>query len=190
MEPKFHGKRTKDAKDIKDVYNTCQITSHVKIPFTGLGKLFHQTIEHTISKKYEGKCIVEGYVKPGSVQIISHSSGVLKGSDVLFDIVYNCKVCFPVAGMKFECIAENITKAGIRAESADEKPTPFVVLISRDHFYDNEEFASIKKGDKIMVRVIAQRFELNDKFISIIAELVPRDRKSIVSKKAMIVMED
>ena len=61
------------------------------------------------------------------------------------------------------------------------------MFIARDHHYNSESFNEIKEGDKFTARVIGQRFELNDKYISIIAELkVERkiERKSIGSKKA------
>ena len=74
--------------------------------------------------------------------------------------------------MLFNCVAKNITKAGIRAESVEDKPTPFVLFIARDHFYESEYFNSIEENEKFTAKVIAQRFELNDKYISIIAELV------------------
>jgi len=42
----------------------------------------------------------------------------------------------------------------------------------------------VKEDDKIMVRVIGQRFELNDPFISVIAELVkPKEKGQGDGKK-------
>jgi S-methylmethionine-dependent homocysteine/selenocysteine methylase len=120
----------------------------------------------------EGKCLVEGFVKPKSTKIITHSSGVIQSSNVVFEIVLECEVCFPVEGMLINCVAKNITKAGIRAESADEEPSPIVVFIARDHHYSSTQFSNVHEGDKINVRVIGQRFELNDKYVSIIAELI------------------
>ena len=37
---------------------------------------------------------LEFIIKPQSVKIITHSSGIIKGSIVLFEIVYECYVCF------------------------------------------------------------------------------------------------
>ena len=67
---------------------------------------------------------------------------------------------------------ENKTPSKKRAESSDETPSPFVLFIARDHYFDNEQFNSIKENEKFVARIIAQRFELNDKYISIIAEIV------------------
>ena len=160
-------------REIKTVYSPCQITKSIMLPMTSIGKNLQQTLEQTISKMVGGKCVVEGYVKPGSVKIITFSSGLVKGSNVLFDVVFNCEVCYPVAGMNLNCIAKNITKAGIRAESADEQPSPFILFIARDHFYSSNYFNSIEENEKFVARVIGQRFELNNKYVSIIAELVP-----------------
>lgn len=160
-------------KEIRSVYGPCQITKIIVLPITAIGKNLLQTLENTISKMVGGKCLVEGYVKPDSVRVITYSSGLIKGDDVKFNVVFNCEVCFPVAGMNFNCVAKNITKAGIRAESVDEHPSPFILFIARDHYYASEYFNSIEENDKIVATVIAQRFELNDSYVSIIAQLVP-----------------
>ena len=94
------------------------------------------------------------------------------GVNVSFDVVFECEICFPVEGTIISCVAKTNTKAGITAESADETPSPIIVFIARDHHYSNSYFTDIKAGDKINIRVIGQRFELNDKCISIIGELI------------------
>jgi DNA-directed RNA polymerase subunit E'/Rpb7 len=164
-------------REIRTVYSLSQITKKIGLPITAIGRALHQTIETTIASMIEGKCIVEGYVKQHSVRVITYSSGTIKGTDIIFDVVFECEVCFPVAGMLFNCVAKNITKAGIRAESVDENPSPFVLFIARDHYYDSDYFNSIEENEKFVAKVIAQRFELNDKYVSIIAELVTPKRK-------------
>jgi len=160
-------------KEINQVYSPCQITKSVILPMTGIGRSLQQTLENTITKMVGGKCIVQGYIRPGSIRVITFSSGIIKGENVIFEVVFNCEVCYPVSGMNLNCIAKNITKAGIRAESADEQQSPFILFIARDHYFASEYFNSIEENEKFVARVIAQRFELNDKYISIIAELIP-----------------
>lgn len=167
------GKNKSKQKEIRSVYSEAQITKSIVLPISAIGKNLHQTIEENISAMLSGKCIVEGYVKPGSVKIITHSSGLIKGENVIFEVIIKCEVCFPVANMLLKCVAKNITKAGIRAESAEEQPSPFVLFVARDHHYSSDLFNSIEENEKFTARVIAQRFELNDKYVSIIAEIVP-----------------
>ena len=166
-------------REIRTVYSLSQITKKIALPITAIGRNLQQTIEETIAAMVESKCIVEGYVKPKSVRVITYSSGIIKGTEIIFDVVFECDVCFPVAGMLFNCIAKNMTKAGIRAESVDEVPSPFVLFIARDHYYDSDYFNSIEENEKFVAKVIAQRFELNDKYVSIIAELVTPKRKEL-----------
>ena len=165
-------RRVNKQKKIENVYSRSLITINISLPINVIGKNLEQTIEQTVISMVEGKCIVEGYVKNGSVKINTYSSGIVKGNIILFDVVYECDICFPVAGMKLNCVAKNITKAGIRAESSETNESPFVLFIARDHHFSNEYFNSIKEDDRFVAKVIAQRFELNDKYISIIAEIV------------------
>jgi len=164
---------------LASIYSRCLLTKNIMIPITSIGKNIKQTIEDVISNTIEKKCIVEGYVKAQSTKIISYSSGILKrGINVSFEVVFECDICFPVEGMLISCKAININKAGIRAESSDETPSPITVFVARDHNFNDETFNNTKEGDIITVRIIGQRFELNDKTISIIGEIVkPKNYK-------------
>lgn len=156
------------------IYSQSLITRSISLPITTIGKNLKQTIEKDIAYNFEGKCVAEGFIKSGSSKIITYSSGLVKGSDVIFEVVFECLICCPVEGMLIQCQAKNITKAGIRGESSEEKPSPVVVFVTRDHHYASQQFSDIKEDDNFVARVIGQRFELNDKYVSIIAELVEK----------------
>jgi len=154
------------------IYSKSLLTRNITLPITIIGRNIKETIENIINDHYEGKCLVEGYIKPKSSKIMTFSSGVIAGDQISFEVVFECMICNPVEGMNITCIAKNITKAGIRAESATETPSPIVVFIARDHHFNNNKFINIHEGDIIQIRVIGQRFELNDNYISIIGELI------------------
>ena len=154
------------------LFNNALITKKIHVNIQNIGNNIKQTLEKMIASEIEGKCIVEGYVKPGSSKIMTYSSGLIHGSSVAFDVVYECSICSPVEGMNITCVAKNITKAGIRAETI-ELPSPVVIFVARDHHYTTPYFSEVKEKDEIVIKVIGQRYELNDKYISIIAELVP-----------------
>jgi DNA-directed RNA polymerase subunit E'/Rpb7 len=175
MEPAAVVKQKIKRKESKltSIYSRCLITRNIVLPITAIGKNIKEVIEDNIKSNFEGKCLVEGFIKPNSAKIITYSSGIIyRGSSVSFEVIFECEVCFPVEGMLVSCVAKNITKAGIRAESATDVPTPVVVFIAKDHHYNIAHFNDVKEGDKINVRIIGQRFELNDKYVSIIGELV------------------
>jgi DNA-directed RNA polymerase subunit E'/Rpb7 len=179
QQPKFKNKKKEII--LSSIYSRSIITRTISLPITAIGKNLKQVIEEFISFHYEGKCVVEGFIKPQSTKIITYSSGTIKrGNFVSFDVVFECQVCFPVEGTNISCIAKTNTKAGITAESADEKPSPIIVFIARDHHYYSSQFNDVKEGDKINIRVIGQRFELNDKFVSIIGELIRQQKPKLV----------
>ena len=192
--PKLVQKKRRENR-IQTVYSRCLLTRKIMLPITAIGKNLSETIKENVQSKFEGKCAVEGYIRTDSSRIITYSSGIIeRGNNISFDVVFECEVCFPVEGMLITCIAKNITKAGIRAESDTEVPSPVVVFIAKDHHYNMAYFSEIKEGDKINVKVIGQRFELNDKYISIIGRLnkerVFRQPLKKPIKTARIVIEE
>ena len=162
----------------KTIYSKMMITRKIPLNIINIGGDILRTIHKIVSQELEGKCVIEGYIRPGSVNIQNYSSGELFGAKVLFDVVIECDVCCPVEGMEIECFAKNITKAGIRAEintnNEQSETSPVIIFLARDH-HDSPYFSTVKINDRINVRVIGQRFELNDKYVSIIAELIEPD---------------
>ena len=155
----------------KGYYSPAILSKRLKIEFSLVGKNIKETLEQIISHKIEGKCIEEGFVRPNSIKILTYSSGIVSGKFILFEVVFECLVCTTVEGMIIRCIAKNISTAGIRAIT-NEDISPIVVTVLRDHHYNMPYFSTIKEGDEIIVRVIGQRFELYDKFVSVIGELI------------------
>jgi len=186
-------KRRRETK-LQSVYSRCLITRKIVLPITTIGKNLKETIEENIKANFEGKCVVEGYIKQNSSVIVSYSSGIImRGNKISFEVVFECDICFPVEGQLVDCVAINITKAGIRAESADDVPSPIIVFIAKDHHYSIPYFSEIKQGDKIKVQIIGQRFELNDKYISIIGTIKENKEKEASNKqgaKPKLVFED
>ena len=165
----------RDERKIYGVYLQSVLTMKVIVPITNVGKNMKQNLEKIISKKTEGKCIAEGFIKPSSVKVIRYSSGTINNENVEFQTVFECLVCHPVEGMLIECDTKTITKAGIHAEVTDENGiVPITVFIARDHHFTDRHFAEIKENMKILVRVIGVRFELNDPYICVIGKYLEK----------------
>ena len=158
----------KKKKDI-EIYSSAVISRSINIPIINVGRNLKDTLKLLIINEIEGKCIAEGYIKIDSTNIMSYSNGIVEGSNINFQVIFECLVCNPVEGMTFSCIAKNITKAGIRAQLSNEN-NPLVIFIARDHNYINKNFSTIQEEQEIKVRIIGKRFELNDPYISVIAE--------------------
>lgn len=157
----------------------------VTLSFHNIGNNIAELLNEKTSREFEGKCNEEGYIKPNSIRLLSFSAGEIRGKEVLFTVSFECLVCRPVEGQRFKCIVKNVTKAGIRAET-NEPISPVVVFIARDHHHNIRSFSKLKENDDINVRVIGIRYELNDKYISVIAEYI--EPKKIKRPKVNIII--
>jgi len=163
----------KNTLDNSHVYIRSLLTQKTVLKYDEVNSELFHILEEKIKKLNEGKCIKEGYVKNNSVKLLTYSSGELFDNKILFECVFECLITNPVESTIIYCITKSITKVGVRAELiVDDEQSPYVIFIARDHHYNNEAFSQIKENDIIQVRVLGQRYELNDKFISIIAELI------------------
>jgi DNA-directed RNA polymerase subunit E'/Rpb7 len=165
-------KPTKQHQDkIYGVYIDSVLTKKVVLSITEIGKNIKENIHKKVASSMEGKCIEEGFIRPGSVQIISYSSGQIDRENINFQTMFSCKICHPVEGMLIECTTKTITKAGVHAEVIDNENIPVTVFVARDHHTMDKQFQHIKEGMRIIVKVIGSRYELNDPYICVIAKL-------------------
>lgn len=167
------------------IYMKNMLVKQIHLPISSLGNNINSILEAIISKQIAGKCIPEGYVKPGSIKILTYSNGNIIGNTIVFKVIFECLVCCPVEGMHINAVVKNVTKAGVRAEILDEN-SPLVIFIARDHHYKMPYFSSLKVNDSIKVRVIGQRFELEDTYISIIAELIEPYTEKVKRPKILL----
>jgi DNA-directed RNA polymerase subunit E'/Rpb7 len=169
-------------KIIYGVYIKSTLITKISLHITEIGKNTKKNLEDTLKRRISNKCIIEGYIVPNSIKIITYSSGAVNSDNIYFHIVYDCMVANPVEGMLIECIVKTITKAGIHAQVIDQDGNiPITVFVARDHHNIDNYFQSIKESAPITVRVIGSRYELYDPFICVIAELV--NTSQLPSKK-------
>jgi len=184
--------QTKNKKKNNNIYSKNILSRDVHIPFQYIGKNIKENLQNMLIENLEEKCITEGYVKPNTVKVINYSSGVIEGSSVIFRVIIECQICKPVEGMFMRAKITNITKAGIKCIWEDEKISPIIIFIARDHNHKNKYFHEVeqdfeknpKQKNNIKIKVIGIRYELNDKKISVLAELVkPKISKTSKSKQ-------
>jgi len=171
--------KIKDQKNKKKtgIYMKNIITRKIVLPFHLLGNNVKENIKNMLKDELEGICSKEGYIKKNSINIITYSAGVVESENVVFDVIFDCLICKPVEGMTFNCIVNNITKAGIRAFYNNDE-SPVIIFIARDHHLKNDEFNKIKEDDILTIRTIGVRYQLNDENIHVLAEFI-----KIIGKK-------
>lgn len=169
---------TRETREIIDPYISSVLSMKIVLSINEIGKNIKQNLENKIVSKTEGKCIVEGYIRPDSVHILTYSSGKVSGGNVEFHTTFECMVCHPVDGMLVKCLCKTITKAGIHAEVVDKKGNiPITVFIAREHHFANNVFEHVVENNKLVVSIIGVRFELNDPNICALGTLKYIDDK-------------
>ena len=176
---------------IYGVYIRSLLTMKVLLSITQIGKNVKQNLEQMIMSKTEGRCIVEGFIRPNSVKIVTYSSGKVMGEFIEYHASFECMIAHPVEGMQIECQTKTITKAGIHAEVVDADGTvPITVFIARDHNLSNHYFNKITENSKITVKVFGVRYELNDPYICVIAKLVMPERQTGTTRPPITILND
>ena len=71
------------------IYSKMLITRTVPVSITNVGGNLKNTLQQVIASMIEGRCVVEGYVKPNTTNVISYSSGTIKGDMVNFEVTFD-----------------------------------------------------------------------------------------------------
>lgn len=159
------------------LFNNTIITKQITLKSNDIENLNELLLQKI--KLIEGLCIEEGYVMVDSCKIISYDNPKMLSDSLKFNVVFMCNIINPTESQVIDCFVKSITKVGVRAE-LELIPSPLVIFVARDHNYNNENFSKISVGDSIKVKIIGTRYELNDNFISVIAELT--EEKDITEK--------
>ena len=130
----------------------------------------------------ENRCITEGFVKEGSVQIVKRGVGRIYGShftgDTRFEVEFSAMICNPVPGNIYEMVVSSITKVDLQG-----KVGPMNVIVNKQFHSDPVELSAIdraKVGDTVKIEVIGKRFFPNGKEIRVGAKIVV---DSVLAKK-------
>lgn len=169
---------------VEELFQDAVLEKRLLLPMTQINQQLETHILKQLRHKMENRCIEEGYVLASSLKIIQTSVGKITAYGVEMIAVFSCKICRPVEGMIVECTVSEITKAGVHADCYTENQHPLTVYILRDHFYDHPYFKEngLQKNDKIRVKIIGVRYELNDPFIHAIAEFMENGKVEDVSE--------
>lgn len=154
------------------LFVTSILSKTVSMPITEVGKNLKEVLRNKVAELVEAKCIVEGYVKQHSVQILSYSCGLVRANNAVFNVSYSCEIFLPCAGMVLDqcVVTEILESAGIELKS-NQSPNIFVVYVYQDHNFEDKEFKG-RVGDTAAIHVIDYRFEIYDEYITIMGEIV------------------
>ena len=181
--------KKRGGKKNNNIYLKSIINRTILLKYTNLGSNLDTSLLKSIERNISGICIEEGFIRPNSIKILTYSNGVISGENVQFDVVVECDVCNLSAGATINCFVEYITKAGIKGKINDDYD-PLIIFVARDHNYLNEDFDKIEIGSEILVKILGQRFELNDTQISVIGKLNNHNDKPKITLSKEVALEE
>ena len=156
------------------VFDSVTLTRTVSVTMVDLCRDLDDVLR-TQLKSLEGICGKDGYIKCGSTTLLSSTCPDLKGNVASTSVQFTCQVANPDVDAILTAVVEHNTRAGITARF-DSDTDPFTIFLVRDHHLTIPHFVDFVKGDRIKVKVIGKRFEVNDEKISIIATIVEEER--------------
>jgi DNA-directed RNA polymerase subunit E'/Rpb7 len=146
-----------------------EMTKKVHIDSKFLQKNMQASILAQLKMNYEGMCSAEGFIERNSITLIGYSLGrtnyIKGGTD--YDVTFQADICYPHPGQHLKARVTVRSKVGIHAETP-----PIKVLIPRDLYIGNEQYASVKEGDDIEFEVVGSQFKQKDTEIIVVGKLI------------------
>ena len=118
-----------------------------------------------LKERLEQRCSPHGYVLPGTLEILTRSTGMVDSGrfsgDWAFLVKAKGSVLHPPEGTMVEVEVLKSNKMGVYAvyENA------IRLMVPRDLHLGDDEFDNLKVGDRIKVEIQKSRFQLRDPFI-------------------------
>lgn len=173
----------------KDIFVRCLISEKIKLAAPKINKQYRQTILEELKNKVEGLCTKHGYIKIGSIELVSIQSGQVEmaslNGNVIFDVKFYAEVCNPTIGNVIKGKVTNINTFGILAEV---KPVLEIIIAKNSVTYKSDiDLSSVQVGQDVLVEVVGKKYDLFDKRICIIGRIIssPQETKFKKSTKTM-----
>jgi DNA-directed RNA polymerase subunit E'/Rpb7 len=164
------------AEQPQDLYRNLMLEEYIYLKPIDLNNKIDDVIMARLKNKVEGKCIKVGYVIPNSLKILTRSLGIINNTNfdgiTMYKIKYSADICNPAIGQIVQCQVFNIDKSQVICYIDNPKSSPLEVFLFKHHHANNTDFAALKIGDIVNVRVGGSKWEYRDQRIIVIAQFV------------------
>lgn len=160
----------------QELYRNVLLEEYIYLKPADLNNKIDDIILQKLKRKVEGKCIKVGYVVPDSLKILTRSLGIINNTNfdgiTMYKVKYSVDVCNPAVGQIIHSTVFNIDKSQVICYVDNPETSPLEVFLFKHHHTGNTEFAGLKIGDMVIVRVGGSKWEYRDKQIITIAQFV------------------
>lgn len=157
------------------LFETRQLTNTVTLSPREINSLdINNTLYQKLISKIGNRCISDGIVNTETISILSRSLGELYNHDttggVHYLINYEAEVCSPKEGQVLKCTVDEHTDTQTICFIGNEESSPLEIYLSKQNYINNVDYSKLKKGDTILVRIVAYNIELGRTKIDCIGE--------------------
>lgn len=160
----------------------------VSISSRELNEVKRMSLDDIILKKVTGmvekKCSEDGYILPGSVNVMSRSIGYFEAArftgDANYYVKLKCNVLYPVDGAQLVGKVERKNKMGLYVNYKD----AIHIQVPRDLHIGNPAYEEVEIGDTVLLELKRSRFTINDPFILSSGKFISRDSMGPLSNPA------
>ena len=160
----------------QDLYKTLLLEEFIYIKPIELNNKIDNIILSKLKKKVEGRCIKYGYIIPNSIEIKTRSLGMINNASfdgkTTYKIKYTASVCNPMINQIIQCIVCNIDKSQVICYIDNPEQSPIEIYLFKHNHVGNVEFATLKEGDIVNVKIGGSKWEYKDTQINSIAEFI------------------
>jgi len=146
-----------------------EMVKKVRIDSKFMQEKMDASILAQLKMNYEGMCSAEGFIERNSITLVEYSLGranFIRGG-IDYDVKFQADVCYPHPGQHLKARVTVRSKVGIHAETP-----PIKVLIPRDLYIGNEQYAEVKEGEDIEFEVVGSQFKQKDTEIIVVGKLI------------------
>lgn len=151
------------------IYQEKYISKNILLNFSFLEKNIDNAILMDLKKKYENKCIADGFIKDDSIEFVKKSNGYIRNNNmsyISYDVVFKCMICKPLPNLILKVkIIENIKPALIVEYH------PLSLIIPKQLHKNKSVFNKLKIDDEIEVRIVDIKYKINESEIQGVAVL-------------------
>lgn len=160
-----------------DLFLPVRFKTSVQLPAADLAELgvaFEKTLLDKVKATHETICTRFGYIRRGSLRIVKRSAGNFMKQHfngyTKFELLCRAEVCNPAKGSVYEAVVRNKNALGVHAEAMSDGVAVLDIIIPKRAAGIQSEIAldELQSGDEIYVKVLGKKYQLNDRFISII----------------------
>ena len=169
----------KTTKNINDeLYKILLLDEYIYIKPIELNNKIDNIILLKLKRKVEGICIKYGYIMPNSIEIKTRSLGMINNASfdgkTTYKIKYTANVCNPMINQIIQCNIGNIDKSQVICYIDKPETSPIEIYLFKHTHVGNVEFASLKEGDIINVKIGGSKWEYKDTQINSIAQFISK----------------